>query len=60
MFVYTLDVNMRNELLTQGFKEIKTQVVINNKKAYCFACEQELKLDFSEKDKVIFSQNLFL
>ena len=51
---------MRKELLTQGLKEMKTQVVINNKKAYCFVCEQELKLDFSEKDKVIFSQNLFL
>lgn len=60
MFVYTLDKNMRKELLTQGLKEMKTQVVINNKQAYCFVCEQELKLDFSEKDKVIFSQNLFL
>lgn len=60
MFVYTLDEDMRNELLAQGFSEIRTQLVINDKKAYCFSCEQDLKLDFSEKNKVIFSQNLFL
>lgn len=60
LFVYTLDEDMRKELLSQGFKEIKTPLIINDKKAYCFSCEQELKLDFSQKDKTFFSQNLFL
>lgn len=59
-FIYTLDEETRDKLKNEGLMEIKTPVIINGNKAYCFKCEKEIKFSYSEKDKLVFSDKLFL
>lgn len=61
-FIYTTNECMKNRFISEGLIEIQCQTKINGKKAYCFAYKEDKNLTFSayEKDKILFSKNLFL